>query len=147
MHNIETLDKLLKDELSATETYQQALDKIREDAELGDAVNLMPIYEDHKDAVSSLQAQIRQLGGSPAEDSGAWGTWVKIVLGGADLLGKGAVLKALQEGEKSGSEDYKEALQDTELPSDIRSLIETKLLPAQQAHIRTLDRLLNAAAD
>ena len=25
MHNIETLDKLLKDELSATETYQQAL--------------------------------------------------------------------------------------------------------------------------
>jgi len=51
---------------------------------------------------------------------------------------------ALQGGEKSGAEAYEEALQETELPSDIRSLIETKLLPAQQAHIRTLDRLLEA---
>jgi len=146
MHNVETLDKLLKNELSATETYQQALDKLKEDASLGESKDLMPIYEDHKDAVSSLQAQIRQLGGTPSEDSGAWGTWAKIVLGGANILGKEAVLKALQEGEKSGAEDYKEALQDTKLPSDIRSLIETKLLPAQQSNIRTLDRLLDAAS-
>ena len=147
MHNIETLNKLLKDELSAMEAYQQALDNIREDAGLGESVYLMPIYENHKEAVSSLQVQIRQLGGTPAEDSGAWGTWAKIFLGGADLLGKEAVLKALQEGEQNGAEDYKDALQDTKLPSDIRSLIETKLLPAQQSHIRTLDRLLNTATD
>jgi uncharacterized protein (TIGR02284 family) len=146
MHNIETIDKLLKDELSATETYQQALDKLREDAGLGESVYLMPIYEDHKDAVSSLQALISRLGGTPCEDSGAWGTWAKIVQGGANMLGKKAALKALQEGEKSGAEDYEEALQDTELSSDIRSLIETKLLPAQQAHIRTLDRLLDVAS-
>jgi len=31
MHNIETLNTFLKDELSATETYQQALDKLREE--------------------------------------------------------------------------------------------------------------------
>ena len=145
MHSIETLEKLLKDELSATETYQQALAKLREDVALGEAEDLIPIYEDHKVAVSSLQAQIRQLGGTPAEDSGAWGTWAKIVLGGANLLGKDAVLKALQEGEKSGAEDYKDALQDPKLSSDVRSLIETKLLPAQQAHIRTLDRLFLGA--
>ena len=145
MHNIEILAKLLKDELSATETYQQALAKLREDVALGEAEDLMPIYEGHKIAVSSLQAQIRQLGGTPAQDSGAWGTWAKIVLGGANLLGKDAVLKALQEGEKSGAEDYKDALQDTKLPSDVRSLIDTKLLPAQQAHIRTLDRLFLGA--
>ena len=101
MHIIETLDKLLKNELSATETYQQTLDILREDALLGDAVNLMPIYENHKQAVSSLQALISRLGGTPCEDSGAWGTWVKIVLEGADLLGKEMVLKALQEGEKN----------------------------------------------
>ena len=102
----------------------------------------MPIYENHKEAVSSLQALISRLGGTPCEDSGAWGTWVKIVLEGADLLGKEMVLKALQEGEKKGAEDYEEALKVTELPSDIRSLIETKLLPDQQGHIHTLDRLL-----
>lgn len=147
MHNIETLDKLLINELSATETYQQALNIIREDAGLGEAVHLMPIYEDHKAAVSSLQAEIRQLGGTPAEDSGAWGTWAKIVLGGADLLGKEGVLKALQEGEKNGAEDYEEALGITGLPVDVVTLIKTKLLLAQQAHISTLDRLLETATD
>lgn len=58
----------------------------------------------------------------------------------------GETLKVLQEGEKSGAEDYKEALKDTKLSADVLALIEKKLLPAQQAHIRTLARLLDAAA-
>jgi len=145
MHNIETIDKLLKNELAATETYQQVLDKFREDAALGESEYLMPIYEDHKDAVSSLQEQISQLGGTPSEGSGVWGAWAEIVQGGANLLGQKAALKVLQEGEKSGADDYEEALQDSELPADVRSLIETKLLPAQQSHIRTLDRLFDSA--
>ncbi|MEI8133070.1 MAG: DUF2383 domain-containing protein [Leptolinea sp.] len=95
MHIIETLDTLLKNELSATETYQQARNILREDAELGDSVALMPIYEAHKEAVSSLQALISRLEGSPAEDSGTWGAWAKIVLGGADLLGKRPTLPIL----------------------------------------------------
>lgn len=44
-------------------------------------------------------------------------------------------------------EDLEEAMEDPELSSDIRSLIETKLLPPQQSHIRTLDWLLNAAPE
>ncbi|WP_024297799.1 DUF2383 domain-containing protein [Methylomicrobium lacus] len=146
MHNIETLNKLLKDELTATESYQKALDKLQEDGELAGSESIKPIYEAHKDAVSNLQALINRLGGTPAEDSGAWGTWAEIVQGGANILGKKAALKALQKGEKNGAEDYEEALQDTELSSDVRSLIQMKLLPAQQAHISTLDRLLDAAA-
>lgn len=147
MHNIEILEKLLKNELSATETYQQALDKLKEETGLGESEDLMPIYENHKDAVSSLQALTTRLGGTPAEDSGAWGTWAKIVLGGANMLGKKAVLKALQEGEKSGETDYEEALEDSELNSEILALIETKLLPAQKSHIETLNRLLGAETD
>ncbi|CAA9892465.1 conserved hypothetical protein [Candidatus Methylobacter favarea] len=145
MH-IETLNKLLKDELSSVETYQQVLEKIQEDATLGDAAYITPIYEEHKEAAASLQGQIRNLGGTPSEDSGAWGTWAEIVQGGANMLGKGAALKALQEGEKSGAEDYEEALQESDLPEEARSLIQTKLLPAQQSHIRTLERLLDVAA-
>lgn len=147
MHNIDTLNKFLKDELSATETYQQARDKLSEDASLGESKDLTPIYEDHKEAVSSLQTLISQLGGTPCEDSGAWGAWAKIVQGGANLLGKEAALKSLQSGEKSGAEAYEEALQETELSSEIRVLIETQLLPAQHAHIRALDRLLATEAD
>ncbi len=146
MHHIERIDKLLRDELSATQTYQQALDKLQEDASIGEAEYLQPIYQDHQEAVSNLQEQIRQLGGTPSEDSGAWGTWSEIIQGGANMLGRTTALKALQEGERSGITDYEEALQDSELPSNVRSLIETKLLPAQQSHIRTLDRLLDAEA-
>jgi hypothetical protein len=145
MTSIETMDKLLKNEVSATETYQQAMDKFREDASLGAAEYLVPIYEDHKEAVSTLQAQITDLGGVPSVDSGAWGTWAEMVQGGANILGKETALKALQQGEKSGAEDYQEALQEAELPQEVRSLIETKLLPAQQAHIFTLDRLIDSS--
>ncbi len=56
MHKIEILDKLLKDELSATETNQQALDKLRENAER-ESEYLMPIYGNHKDAFSNLRAK------------------------------------------------------------------------------------------
>ncbi|MDD5578535.1 MAG: DUF2383 domain-containing protein [Methylobacter sp.] len=145
MTTVETIDKLLKNELSATETYQQAMDKLREDAVLAESEYITPIYEDHKQAVSTLQDQVRQLGGTPSDGSGAWGVWAEIVQGGANMMGKESALKALQKGEKSGAEDYEEALQEADLPSEVRSLIETKLLPAQQSHIRTLDRLLDAA--
>jgi hypothetical protein len=142
MHNIETLNKFLKDELSATETYQQAMNKFRDDAGLGESESLLPIHEAHQKAVSSIQALIQRLGGTPIENSGTWGTWAKIVQGGANMMGTKAALKALQSGEKSGAEDYEKTLEETELPSDIRSLIETMLLPAQQAHIVTLEELM-----
>ena len=147
MHNIETLNTFLKDELSATETYQQALDKLREEAGLGESKDLRPIYEDHKEAASILQTLISRMGGTPCEDSGAWGTWAKIVQGSANLLGKEAALKSLQGGEQSGADAYAEALQEAGLSSEIISLIETKLLPAQQSHIRTLDRLSSAETE
>ena len=146
MHNIENIEKLLKSEISATETYEQALEKFQEEVELGESDDLMPLHEDHKEAVSSLEQLITKLGGTLPEGLGVWGAWSKMVMGGANLLGKEAVLKALQEGEKSGAEDYEEALQASDLHPDVRSLIETKLYPAQQSHIRTLDRLLDAAA-
>jgi hypothetical protein len=95
--------------------------------------------------VSSLQALISKLGETPAEDSGDLGAWAEIVLGGAGMLGRKAVLKALHAGEKSGAEDYEQALQDPELSSEIRILIEWKLLYGQQSHIRTLDRLYHEA--
>jgi hypothetical protein len=145
MHHIEMLNKLLKYELSATETYRQVLVKLLENIELGNAEYLRPIYEAHKDVVSILQTRIRQLGVASCEDSGVCGTWAEIVLGGADLLGNKVILQTLQVRENIGIKYYNQALLDTELPSDMGSLIGWKLLIAQQSHVRTLDRLLNVA--
>lgn len=144
MSSIKTIAGLLRDELSATETYRQVLDKLREDASLGEAEILYPIYQNHNEAVSCLRNQILELGETPSEDLGIWGAWTKIVLGSANLLGKQTALMILQEGEKTGSVDYEQALHDEELPLDLRSLIETKLLPNQRSHIYILERLWNS---
>ena len=144
MHNMKTIEKLLKDELSATETYQQALEKFQMPGGQFVANSLMPIFGAHKAAASSLEAQIVKLGGTPHKSTGAWGSWAKILLEGATLIGKQTAIKVLLEGEKSGEGDYEDALKDTTLSSELRTLIQTKLLPAQQAHVRSLDRLLDA---
>jgi len=146
MQHIKTINKLLKNEIAATETYQQVLDKLKEEAGLAESMALMPILEEHKIAVVRLQAQYLRFKGESSENSGAWGTWAKMILGTANLLGKESVLKALLEGEKSGADDYKAALEDSELLADIRGLIEEKLLPAQQAHIEALAGLLETEA-
>jgi len=144
MHNIKTIEKLLKDELSATETYQQALEKFRIPGGQFVANSLTPIFGAHKAAVSSLEALITKLGGTPQQGTGVWGSWAKILLEGATLIGKQTAIRVLLEGEKSGEGDYEAALKDKALSSEVRTLIETKLLPAQQAHVRSLDRLLDA---
>jgi uncharacterized protein (TIGR02284 family) len=136
------MNRLLRSELSAVETYQQALDKEREkfghDAEFQ---QLNAILAEHQQAASQLRTQIQQLGGTPVQDSGAWGVWSKIVMGTAKLMGDKAALKALKEGEESGVKEYQEALHDTTMPSEVKTVLNS-LLPKQQAHIRTLDGLM-----
>lgn len=146
MHNIKTIEKLLKDELSATETYQQALEKFRIPGGQFVSNSLMPIFGNHKAAASSLEAQIVKLGGTPHKSTGAWGQQLGEINPGRRkfLLGKQSAIKVLLEGEKSGEADYEKVLQDSALSSEVRSLIETTLLPAQQSHVRSLDRLLDA---
>jgi len=144
MQYVKTIEKLLKEELSAMETYQQALDKFKVTGGQFMTNSLTPIMGAHRVAVSSLEALITKLGGTPQKGTGVWGSWAKLVLEGASLLGKQSTVKVLLEGEKIGEGDYQEALKDVTLSSELRTLIETKLLPAQQAHIRSLDRLMDA---
>ncbi len=147
MQNTNTIEKLLKDELSATETYQKALDELKFPGGQFMSNSLMPMFGDHKDAVSLLQEQIVKLGGMPHKHSGGWGSWPKLILEGSSLIGKRSAVKVLLEGEKTAEADYSAALKDSGLSADIRSLIETKLLPTQQSHIRSLDRVLETITD
>ena len=125
------------------ETYQQVMKKLQNDASFGETESLLPLYKGHKEAVSSLQAQIRELGCTHPETSNVRGVWAQIVQGCAILQGKKAMLKILQIGEKSTIADYEKVLQNANLATSIRCLIEWKLLLIQQSHIRTLDRLLD----
>lgn len=136
------INQLLRSELSAVETYQQALDKEREKfGHETEFQQLNAILAEHQQAASQLRTQIQQLGGTPVQDSGAWGMWSKIVMGTAKLMGDKVALKALKEGEERGLKEYQEALHDTTTPSEVKTVLNS-LLPKQQAHIRTLDGLM-----
>jgi len=139
------LNTLLRDEISAVETYQQALDKLRDEPHVGEVQQISSICEDHRDSAMKLRERIIQHGGKPTEDSGAWGTWSKLVMGGAKLLGDRAALTALRQGEENGIKDYQEALQEADIPEDVRSLIQTTLLPRQQQHLNVLNRLMGTS--
>lgn len=136
----DTLNSLLRGELSAVETYRQAEEKFKGESEV---MTLQRFRTAHQEAVNILQQHVIAKGGTPSESSGAWGTFATLVEGTAKIFGKTAALKALKEGEEQGISDYQSALKDSGLPSDCRSLIQTNLLPKCQQHIQTLDHLMS----
>jgi Domain of unknown function (DUF2383) len=147
MQNANTIEKLLKDELSATESYQKALEELDFPGGKFLSNSLTPMFGNHQAAVSLLQEQIVKLGGTPNKSAGGWGSWPKMVYGNANVSGKRSAVKVLLDGEISAEADYSAALKDSTLPSSIRTLIETNLLPTQQSHVRSLDRVLEAIPD
>lgn len=134
------LNSLLRGEMSAIETYRQALEQLADSDEPGVA-DLRALQRDHRDAADALWHHIEQHGDRPSEGSGPWGTFAKAVEGTARLFGNKAALKALKEGEEHGVKDYQDALENKELPADCQTLLRG-LLEKQRGHLQTLDRLL-----
>jgi uncharacterized protein (TIGR02284 family) len=123
----DALNSFLRGELSAVETYRQAMEKV------GDA-SLRPQLEQnsqsHQDRAAKLRNRISQLGGKPSDGSGPWGGFAKLVEGGAKAFGVKAALAALEEGEDHGLRMYRDDLD--KLDTSTRSFVEGELLPAQQ---------------
>lgn len=135
----DTLNELLRGEIAATETYQQALAKLENTAA---GSELRRIHAEHRDAANTLRQHVHAHAGKPDQGSGAWGAFAKLVEGTAKLFGNDAALKALKEGEEHGIKSYEDALEDRSLPADCAALISSKLLPQARAHVPVLDRLM-----
>jgi hypothetical protein len=136
-----TLNSLLRGELAATETYQQALNVL---GHAPGALDLRRIHNEHRDAANTLRRQIRQAGGEPDRSSGAWGTWAALVEGTALALGPHTAAQTLKQGEEHGVGDYERALQNEHLPPECKTLIHDQLLPHTREHVATLERILEA---
>ncbi len=126
--SVEQLNSFLRGEMSAVETYQQAIDKLEAFSTSRD--QLLVNLKSHQDRVMMLRDAIIQLGGTPAEGSGPWGAFAKVVEGGAKAFGEKAAVAALEEGEDHGLADYKRGLDD--LDPESRTLVMSKLLPEQE---------------
>ncbi len=140
-HCIDVCNKLYRGEISAIETYTQAIDKFKGEAEHS---TLADIRREHIFSADRLRHSIRDMGGEPTTDSGAWGMWAKAVEGAAKLMGDTPALKALLEGEEHGRNEYEEALGDDEVLSNCKEMIRNELLPRQVRHISILKGLMRA---
>ena len=135
---IDVSNSLLRGELSAVETYDQALRKFyREPARS----ILDSIRSDHQDSVGRLRGHIDDMGVQPDESSGVWGQFAKTVEGFAKDFGETTTLMALEAGELSGIDDYMVALEDPEVMDEIKQEIREVLLPRLEAHLASLRKL------
>jgi len=126
--SVEQLNSFLRGEMSAVETYQQAIEKLEAFSTSRD--QLLVNLKSHQDRVMMLRDAVVALGGTPADGSGPWGAFAKVVEGGAKAFGEKAAVAALEEGEDHGLADYKRGLDDLDPQS--RTLVMSKLLPEQE---------------
>ncbi len=132
------LHALHRGEIAATETYNQALEKLADDP---CASELRSIRDEHRTFANELRQHVRDLGDKPDQGSGTWGAWAKLVEGTAKVFGKNAALKALKEGEEHGLKDYESALEEA-IPEECKTAIRGTLIPRTRAHIAALDRMM-----
>ena len=138
---IDVCNRLLRGELSAIETYRQTISKFVGDPAI---TTLRQIQTEHQYAADLLRNNVREMGGEPSTDSGAWGAFAKAVQGVAKVFGESSALKGLQQGEEHGFGDYEDALADQDVLPGCKDLIRNELLPRTRSHIQTLGSLAAA---
>jgi len=127
---ISKLNSFLRGEISAVETYRQALDKVKDPSVRS---QLQECEQDHEQRVELLQQRITSLGGTPDRTSGARGVWAKLVQGGGDLLGEKTALQALEQGEDHGLNEYRRDIDN--LDGETRTWLQSNILPkAERTH-------------
>ncbi len=135
--DIDQLNSFLRGEMSALETYDQAIEKLKDEPMLVES--LRSCRSSHDRRVSALKAEVQRLGGVPAEGSGAWGAFAMLVEGGAKVFGKSAAINALEQGEDHGRDEYKDDLE--KLSPAIRDFVQRELQPEQTRTHDAVSRL------
>ncbi len=126
---VEQLNSFLRGEMSAVETYRQAIEKLQSGTGPGVAL-LNQLMASHATRVQQLKSEVLRFGGTPADGSGVWGTFATLVQGAADLFGEKSAIAALEEGEDHGLKDYRDGL--AKLDTQTRQWVESNLFPEQK---------------
>lgn len=136
--DIDQLNAFLRDELSAVETYQQCLEKIDRPQI---ASGLTDLQRSHQKRATLLSQRVQELGGTPETDSGVWGSFAKLVEGGAKMFGEKPALSALEQGEDRGKENYQSKAD--KLSPVNKAFIDTSILPEHRHSHDALNQLMN----
>jgi uncharacterized protein (TIGR02284 family) len=139
-HDIDQLNSFRRGELAAVETYDQALEKLAKEPQI--APLLRDCRQSHQRRAELLREEIEKLGGKPANNSGAWGAFAKMVEATSKPLGKKTAIAALEEGEDHGRDDYRGELD--KLSSEVREFVRNQLIPEQMRTHQALSDLKHA---
>jgi hypothetical protein len=134
---IDGLNLLLRDELAAVETYDEALTRR---TSLLDSTDVAQCKRSHEVRARLLRNKIFALGGTPATSSGLRGVWERLVEEGAFAIGDDVAVRALEAGEDQILRDYRAGL--PKLDPEIRSFVERSLLPGEEYTHRTMSHLV-----
>jgi uncharacterized protein (TIGR02284 family) len=140
--DVDALNSLLRGEISAVETYTQAIEKFKEPEHRNVSNVLTRLRDEHSQTVSTLRDRVLAHGGTPSEGAGVWGVFANAVQGAAKLLGPQTALAALKQGELFGKEQYEKAAGQTDVSSEAKYLLGGDLMTRCQSHITTLEQLI-----
>jgi len=140
--DVDALNSLLRGEIAAVATYDQAIGKFEAKAI---ASELRHIRDEHQRAVVALRERVTTFGGTPSDGAGAWGAFASAVTEAAKFLGPATAISALQQGEQHGINQYEEVLGNEAVDAECKNLVRSDLLPKSRAHVTELDRLLGSA--
>lgn len=124
---VDWLNRCLRTELSAVETYDLAVQKIGR----GELTNILrQIRASHEHRAVVLREFLLNAGCEPSTSSGVWGAFALAVQTGADLLGERAALASLEQFEDHAATLYTER----SFPIDDKTaaMLEVQILPAQK---------------
>ncbi len=133
---VEHLERILRGEISAAESYENAIKLFMKDRIAAD--KLEQIRYEHEEAVRFWQKHIQNEGVEAERSSGAWGTVVEGFVATAKLLGEDLTTSALLTGEEHGLKEYKDILEDDNIDRDTKSFVSEVLIPRQKRHINIL---------
>jgi|WetSurMetagenome_2_1015567.scaffolds.fasta_scaffold523279_2 hypothetical protein len=130
------LNAFLRDEAAAVDTYNHAIERVRDSAARS---QLIACQRAHALRIEALRRRIQRFGGIPSTNASIWGAISRLPDGGASMSGGKAAVMALQEGEERVLHNYQ--LNVMKLDADTRSFVERELLPAQQLTSQSLEAL------
>lgn len=142
--DVDALNSLLRGEISAVETYQQAVEKFDDSAH---KVSLTKLRDEHDRAAQTLRDRVLSYNGEPSTASGPWGTFAALVTGTAKIIGPQSVLAALKQGEEHGISQYEKALENDGLTAECKNVVRTDLLPRCLKHVGQLEVMIASVED
>jgi len=133
---VDRIRYLMKDEMSAVETYDKALSSIKTENVIAELTELKTVHEER---LKTLTAMVKDLGGEAPATSGLWGAFAKIWEGGAALLGEKSIVAALEEHEIKSLADYKSDLE--VFDEALHKVMFYEMMPSQQNCYEKIEKL------